>query len=392
MRVLYANQIADVSGAERSLLELLGGLPADVEPLVACPPGPLAESARALGVPAHALPATEVSFRLHPVHTTAGAVWLGRAALRLRALARREGADLIHANSARAALAAGLASRTGAPATVAHLRDIVPESRLGRGVLRSIQLGSAAVVANSGAVAAQVPRGRRAPPVEVIHNPVNLRGFDPERIDRGTARAKLGLGEEDEVLAVVGHLTPSKAQDDAIRVLAALKPARPRLKLLIVGSAKFDAPSARFDSRAYERGLRAMAMDLGVAGEIRFLGERDDVPEVLRATDVLLVPSWYEGFGRIAVEGMAMRVPVIATSVGGPSDVVRDGVDGVVLAPRDPDAWAKATSRLLSNPELRSEMGERGRDRALTEFTVERHVGRVVSVYEQVLDRLRPET
>lgn len=79
-----------------------------------------------------------------------------------------------------------------------------------------------------------------------------------------------------------------------------------------------------------------------------------------------------------------MRVPIVATSAGGPADVVRDGIDGIVLAPRNPERWAKVASTLLSDAELRSEMGERGRERALTEFTVERHVEAVVALYRRL--------
>jgi glycosyltransferase involved in cell wall biosynthesis len=386
MRVLYVNQTSRMSGAERSLLDLLGGLPEEVLPSVACPPGELRSEVEAMGVPGHDFPETAVSFRLHPVHTLAGGAWLGRASLSLRALARREGAKVVHANTARAAIAAGAAARIGGPPVIAHLRDWVPPGRAGRWALRWIELGASAIVANSRYVAQQLPRGRGSPPVEVIHNPVDTQRFDPDRIDRGKARQRLGLEEGHEVLSVVAHFTPWKAQDDAIRMLAGLKATHPDMKLVLAGSAKFVAPSARYDSREFERHLKRIASELGVGRDVLFIGERDDIPEVLRATDILLVPSHREAFGRLAVEAMAMRIPVVATSVGGPAEIVRDRVDGVVLPPRQPEQWAAAIAELWAQPEVRAGMGARGRERALTEFAIGRHVERVLSVYERVLD------
>jgi D-inositol-3-phosphate glycosyltransferase len=233
-------------------------------------------------------------------------------------------------------------------------------------------------------VASQVNSDRRA--VRVIYNPVDSVRFDPKRIDREAARNRFGLARTDTVLAVVAHLSPLKGQDDAVRVLERLKPKHPELRLVLAGKAKFTTSSARLDSDAYEVELRRMVNRLGLERDVLFVGERDDVPELLRAADLLLVPSWNEGFGRSALEGMAMKLPVIATDVGGPAEIVRDGVDGILLAPRDPGRWALAVQDLLARADLRGEMGERGRQRAMQEFTVERHVRQVMELYDEVLD------
>jgi glycosyltransferase involved in cell wall biosynthesis len=383
-RILYVNQISQVSGAERSLLELLDGLPPNVAAAVACPEGDLATAVRSRDVPVVTMPEIALSFRLHPLHTTKGLGSLAHAAFRLRASSRRLDSALVHANSTRAGLAAALAARMGGAPTIVHVRDWVPDGRLGTAPLRAIDLGADAVVANSRYVAAQQPERRRSL-LRVIYDPVDTASLDPDRIDRDGARARLGLDGEDIVMAVVAHLTPWKGQDDAIRVLARLRPLHPRLRLVLAGSAKFTAPGARFDSRAYERDLRAMVRKLGLERQALFLGERNDVPEILRAADLLLVPSWREAFGRVAVEGMAMRLPVVATGEGGPAEIVRDGVDGLVLPPRDPDRWAEAVGELLAGPELRAEMGRRGRERATREFTVERHVAALTALYDELL-------
>jgi glycosyltransferase involved in cell wall biosynthesis len=387
VHALFVSHTGEVAGAERSLMDLLAGLPEGVTVTVACPDGMLADLLTDRGVSRVRLPGTDASFRLHPVHTTAGVAWVARTALRLRAIARRCGASLIHANMHRAGLAAGMAAKLGGPPAIVHLRDRLPSGRPARLTLGAIEAGADAVVANSSYIAGQLNPNRCT--VRVIYNPVDSVRFDPERIDRDAARDRFGLEVGDVVMAVVAHLSPLKGQDDAVRLLARLKPSHPNLRLVLAGEAKFTGRGARFDSLQYERELRNLALSLGLQREVTFVGERNDVPELLRAADLLLVPSWHEGFGRSALEGMAMRLPVVATDVGGPAEILRDGVDGLLLAPRGPDRWATAIERLLRDPELRVEMGRQGRERALADFTLGRHVEQVVALYGEVLDSRR---
>ena len=349
MRVLYVNQTGQMSGAERSLLALLTGLGGAVEPLVACPEGDLAEALEKRGVPWTPIVGTQASFRLHPAYTSRSLLEVGRSALSLRRLATRSRPDLIHANTTRAALLALFARRRIGPPVLAHIRDWTPAGRFPRAVHSLIARRADAVVANSAYVASLFDGMRLRVPVRVIHNPVELDSFDPSVVDGIEVRRDLGLSAGELVLAVVAQLTPWKGQDDTIRMLAALPPGAGSPTLLIVGSAKFSGAGTRLDNVAYERRLRGLAAELGVSDRVRFLGERSDVPAVLAATDLLLLPSWREAFGRIAVEGMAMGVPVISTSVGGPAEIIRAGVDGLLLPPCSPELWADRVAPLLSD-------------------------------------------
>lgn len=383
MRVLYVNQTGQVSGAERSLLDLLRELPPDVEPLVACPDGPLSDHVAALGIERARIPATDASFRLHPLHTPRALAELAAQAAAVHRIARRAGADLVHANTTRAAIAAVGARRLGGPPVVAHVRDWVPPGRAAELTLRLVARGAALTVANSAFTAGQLPAG--AGEVAVVHNPVDLRRFDRGAHDRGAARAALGLAPDDEVLAVVAQLTPWKGQQEAIEALRIVRRERPRAKLLLAGSAKFTAASTRFDNVAYARELERAAAAPDLAGAVGLLGERDDVEAVLAAVDVLLVPSWREAFGRIAAEALAMEVPVVATSVGGPVEIVRDGVDGVLLPPRQPDRWARAIAALLADSERRAAMGRAGAERVRADLGARAHAARIRDAYDAVL-------
>ncbi len=382
MRVLYVNQTADVSGAEHSLLALIAGLAGEVEPTLACPPGKLTGLAHEAGIATESILGTEASFRLHPVHTARGVAEIGRSAVQLRGLAGRLEPDLIHANTTRAALLALLARRPRPP-VVAHIRDWAPEGRFSDFVLGVVARRADLVVVNSAYIARRFDGLSMRRPVEVVHNPVDLERFDPALVDRVAARRELGLGEDEVTLAVVAQLTPWKGQDDAIRAVAALRGEGREVTLLLAGSAKFSGAGTQFDNAAYAEGLHGLAAELGVTEQVRFLGERGDVPSVLAATDVLLLPSWQEAFGRIAIEAMAMGVPVVATDRGGPAEIVRPGVDGLLAPPRRPEEWARALGPLVDSAETRARMGAAGRERA-RDFSVPVHAAQVLAAYRSL--------
>lgn len=389
MRVLYVNQTAQVSGAERSLLSLLQGLEHTVEPLVACPPGELTDLLHSRGIEPWPIAGTGASFRLHPWHTTRGVVEIASSSLQVRNAVRRLGPDLVHANTTRAALLALLARRRGGPPVVAHIRDWVPEGRFSRAVLGLVAARADLVVANSAFVAAQFEGMAARAPVRVLHNPVDLGRFDPTRADGAGVRRDAAIPEGRTVLSVIAQLTPWKGQDDAIRALAELVAAGQDPILLLAGSAKFAGAGTQFDNAGFERRLHELAAELGVADRVRFLGERDDVPAVLAATDMLLVPSWREAFGRIVVEGMAMGVPVAATEAGGPAEIVRAGEGGLLLPPRRPDLWAEALLPLVADPRRRAELGIRGRRRA-ADFGIEAHAEQALALYRELVAPQRP--
>lgn len=262
-----------------------------------------------------------------------------------------------------------------------HVRDCLPPGPTSTLSLRAIGRADA-LIANSAHTRASL--GRAGKTAHVVHNAVDVARFGDLTLSREEARARLGLAPEPVVLAVIAQITPWKAQDDAIAVLASLAPRHPGAMLLLVGSAKFDSAATRYDNPAYLDSVKSQAQRLGFADSVRFLGERDDVAEILRAVDLLLVPSWEEPFGRSVIEAMAAGVPVVATERGGPPELLGDGEAGLTLPPRQPQAWAQAIDSLLGDPERMSAMGERGRQEARLRFGPQRHLGAVLGVYEEV--------
>lgn len=386
MKVLYVNHTGQVSGAERSLLDLLGGIALEVDARVACPhDGPLSAAASALGVHVLRIVGTDGSLKLHPAETPRAVATLGCAAIQVAHHARAFGADLVHANSIRAGIVAVAAGRLCRASVVVHLRDRLPRGRVADAAMKLIARGATTVIANSRYTADGLTTvAGRQRDVVVIPNAVDLARFDPSRVDREQARRALGVPPRAVALGVVGQITPWKGQEEAVRSLAILAEGRPELHLYIVGEAKFVSPATRYDNRAYLANLERLIRQEGLSNRVHLLGERADVPEILAALDILLVPSWEEPFGRVVIEGMAMGLGVIATSVGGPAEILHDGVDGLLLAPRDPGNWARTIDCLCADCTLRSGLGRRGVERARA-FDVRHHVRAVLRAYEETV-------
>jgi glycosyltransferase involved in cell wall biosynthesis len=149
-----------------------------------------------------------------------------------------------------------------------------------------------------------------------------------------------------------------------------------------------------FGEDAYAAGLRTQAEQLGVADRVRFLGEREDVPTLLRAADAVVHTAVdAEPFGRVVVEGMLARRPVIATDAGGVREILRDGVTGLLVPPGDPVALAGAVERVRAfSPAERAARCDAAHADAVERFTVPAMVAGVVTVLERAVSGRRRRT
>jgi glycosyltransferase involved in cell wall biosynthesis len=389
MKVLYVNHTPEISGAERSLLGLLAALPDGVSAAAAIPRGALAEAIGDLGVPTSTITATAGSLRLHPLHTPRALAEMAAAARQLRRIARAGGAELVHANTIRAGIILALA-RPSAVARVVHVRDCLPQAVLTSAAMRVIAASADVVVANSRYTADWMTASAPKASPRVVHNAVDLTRFDPASIDLARARAALGVpAERGLLLGVVGQLTPWKGQDTAVQALGLLRTQGVDAHLLLIGSAKFRDRATRLDNEAFVTRLHALVAAAGLQERVTWLGEREDVPELVRALDVLLAPSTQEPFGRSLIEAMALGVPVVATDEGGTREIVSDGCEGLLVPPARPGAWADAIRTLGEDAALRAQMGQAGRRRVERAFTPQRHAAAMLEVYEQALAAAR---
>lgn len=366
MKILFVDHTSLISGAQRALLELLPELDGRADVRLLAPPGPLAEATRALGVPVTHFAGTSGSFKLHPIHTPKA---LAEIALGARAVAReaeRSGASLVHANSLRAGLMAAFARSLGGPPVVCHVHDALAETRSADVVRWALRPPRTMPIAVSRYSADRFDRHQQPSPMPVVYNPLDLVRFDPKVETAEEAKRALGSRPDELLVGIVAQITPWKGQDDAIRAFAIARQRVPDARLLIVGEPKFVSSSTRFDNLSYLESLHRLVRELDLESSVEFWGDRDDVPRIFRALDIALTPSWEEPLGRSVLEAMAMETAVIATSLGGPAEVITDRVEGLLRPPRDSEAWGRALTELLEDGDLRRAMALRA-SRAVAE-------------------------
>jgi sugar transferase (PEP-CTERM/EpsH1 system associated) len=220
----------------------------------------------------------------------------------------------------------------------------------------------------------EVTRGRSsAERVVTILNGVPRMAFPPRAEARRRLRAEFDLPAQAVVLGTVARLHKQKGHAVLARAVQQLVERFPLVHCVWVGDGE-------------EKGrLETLVGKLGISAHVRFAGSRSDVPDLLAGMDLFVLPSHWEGMPVAILEAMAAGLPVVATAVGGTPEVVEDETTGLLPPPRDPVALAEAISRLLRDPERARRMGEAGRKRVETEFSMDANVRRVEALYEQLL-------
>ncbi|MDT8307420.1 MAG: glycosyltransferase family 4 protein [Anaerolineae bacterium] len=217
-----------------------------------------------------------------------------------------------------------------------------------------------------------------------IHNAMDLDGWHGDGVDRAALRREFAIGEEQPTIVIVGRLLPWKGQAALIEALALVRAELPGVRLLVVGD---DDVSAFSGDGRYSQYLQVLVAELGLEENVIFTGHRSDVPAILAAGDLFAMPTFEEPFGLVFLEAMAMKMPVVAITSGGPAEIIENGATGLLSPPDDPEALAGNIITLLGDPSLRRRMGEAGRHKVETEYTVQRLADSVEAFYRQLLAR-----
>jgi glycosyltransferase involved in cell wall biosynthesis len=310
----------------------------------------------------------------HPLPIRNAVDLAAAAALRRRLRAGRY--DIVHFHTSRAHAMAPWVRRLARAAVVTRRMDYVPNRLFARWLYCGAVDGVAAI--SSAVAGALVRAGVARERITVIPSGVDYTHFRPPTADeRAHARAALGFGGADRAVGAVGALETRKGYrylGEAIAVLARDSAAsRGRVVAILAGDGSLRDP------------LAAEIRRLGLVETVRIVGRVDDPRAILWALDIFAMPSLNEGLGVALLEAMACGLPAVAARVGGIVDAVDDGRTGILVAPGDADALARALASLGADADARIAMGTAARSRAVERFSMASMARRTVELYRACL-------
>jgi glycosyltransferase involved in cell wall biosynthesis len=296
-----------------------------------------------------------------------------RSLWRLARVLRTSGAHIVHAHKFGSNVwAATLGRLVGVPVVIAHEHTWSFERQLARRLIdRFVVAGlSDAVIAVSEADRRRMISIVGMPPERVTLIPNGIP--EPHPRHAASVRANLGIADDAPLLVQTAVLRPQKAIGTMLEAMAILREDEPAARLVILGSG---------DRRA----LQTRAAELAVLDVVSFIGQRDDVADILAAADVGVLSSDFEGMPLAILEYMAAGLPVVSTDVGGVREVVREGETGLLVPRGDGRALAERIGRLIADPELARRMGQNGRRLQLAQFSAAAMVRETTALYDRLL-------
>jgi glycosyltransferase involved in cell wall biosynthesis len=363
IRVGFVLHVMNVAGAEVLVAETIRRLGMRIEPVIFCldEVGALGHRMREEGVDV-------VAFDRRP-----GLDF--RIAWRMAAEIRRRALDVVHAHQYTPFFYGSIAARlSGARPRVIftehgrHFPDVVSPRRW---VVNRIVFDRLAddvnAVCEFSARALRDKDGFVRRPIEVIPNGVDLPRYAAG--DRLTARTALGLDQARRYVATIARFHPVKDHPTLLNGFAQVARMRSDVDLLLVG----DGP--------LRPALESQCAELGIADRVHFMGVRDNVASILRASDVFALTSVSEAASITLLEAMASELPVVVTAVGGNPEIVRDGTDGLLVPRRSSAGVARALLKILADGPMATAMGRAGAERVRGRYRLDDTIGRYYELY-----------
>ncbi len=366
----------ELGGAQQNTLFTVAHLdPAKFRPiLITGEPGLLDGEARKLpGVEFHQIPSMVREIR--PLEDL-------RALFALTRLLRRLKPAIVHTNSSKAGILGRVAARLAGVPVIVHSIHGYGFTRFQSFPVRRMLMALECLAAKITTRFFAVSEANRRLGVElglfpddrcvVIRSGVDLAAIRKTGVDTTAKKRELGLEPGRPVVGMVAPMKPQKAPLDFVRVAARVAAKKPETQFLFVGDGDL------------REAMEADIARLDLMKSFRLAGWRRDVPAIMRCLDVFVLTSLWEGLPRVYLEALASGVPVVGTRVDGASEVVRDGVNGYLLAPGDVQGLADRVLSLLANPTLAADMGRRG-ESLPQEFDIHDMVRRQEEEYDRLL-------
>jgi L-malate glycosyltransferase len=207
-----------------------------------------------------------------------------------------------------------------------------------------------------------------------IHNAVDMDKIESTR-SADDVRNEFGLDSNDRVIGTAGRMVPVKGYDLLLEAAAMMLDSQPSVRFLLAG----DGP----ERTALERKCR----DLHLDAKVQFIGFRDDITDIINCLDLFVMSSHHEGIPMVLLEAMALKKPVVCTSVGGIKEIVEDGISGLLVEPGDARRLAESCLSMLDDSELRMKLGTAARKRISDEFSTGMQKKRLMTVYGDLMER-----
>jgi len=353
LTVLHTEASLGFGGQERRILRELEGLdPARFRGLLLCQPG------SKLGLVTEERKIPTIRFKMRSAYDPV-------AFIKILQLLKRERVDIVHAHSSRDAWLAGAAGQLlgipvfrtrhlltpiGGPYVYARLTDVV--LTVSEDVRRYL-------------ISAGVPGDK----IVAVPTGINLTRFDPARTDLVDMRARFHLSRDAYLIGLVAVLRKAKGHRFLLQAVRQLAPEFPQIKLLIAGTGP------------QEHNIKNLIKELGLGEQVLMLGHQDDIPSLLRALDVFVLPAQEEALGTALIEATAMGVPVIATRIGGIPEVL--GEAGLLFESEDVDGLVNHLRTLIRTPELAARLRAQGAARARELYDENLMVRRTEALYRE---------
>ena len=298
------------------------------------------------------------------------------AALRLRSLIAELNPDILHTYLLHSNIIGRIVGRLlGVPIIISSERTIGQVGSLGRLATKLTNPLTDVVEVNSHTGAKFIKKDLGVPTdkIEIVLSGLEVSKYS-SMAKRYETRSSLDITDRRHLVLYIGRLRRVKGLDQGLRAFALALNKHPTAHLAIAGEGE-ELTS-----------LKTLVANLKFSDNVTFLGVRNDLPQILSACDSVLIPSRYEGLPRVAIEAMAAGKPVIATKVGGNSEVIIHSETGILVDPKDIEKMGLALSKLIGNCALQNRLGRAGRKRANQHYSIEKYVSRLDSLYRKLFE------
>jgi len=286
--------------------------------------------------------------------------------------------NIVHTNSARLSyLCGGIAAKLTGVKVISHIRIYFTEGIIDNIILKIVENISDKIIAISNSVGEMFNSVNK---LKIIFNAVDLDEFSKIKIkDEKLLRYKYRIPNNFSIVSIIGRITDDKGQDIFIEAANNVLKDITNVIFFIVGD------SYTFIDNKFNTYLRELCIKHNIERNIKFIGFWFNMPQVYYESDIIVHCSKRkEPFGRVLIESLAMKTPIIASNMGGPLDIIENNKSGLLISPNNPELLANAILKLLNNKELSNRLIKKGERIVRQKFNIDTHINNIEKIYDEI--------